>query len=93
MAAGMNEAGLYPLQLSVFDRNTQLLGSIEGVIEVVVDDAVGETEETVLYVATTYIILGGIIGLLTILGLWWLLLFLIRFFFGDKRRERTVRVD
>jgi hypothetical protein len=93
MASGMDESGLYPLQLSVFDRNTVLLGSISGVIEVTTTDAAVAAEETVLYVATTYIVLGGIIGLLTMLGLWWLLLLLLRLLFGDRRSDPARRIE
>lgn len=94
MAASMDDVGLYPMQLSVFDRNTLTLGSVEGTLEVKASAEGGAEEETVLYVATTYIILGGIIGLLTMFGLWWLLLLLLRFFFGRREeREKTVRID
>ncbi len=93
MAASMEDVGLYPMQLSVFDRNTLTLGSVTGTLEVLPAAQGTEAEETVLYVATTYIILGGIIGLLTMFGLWWLLLLLLRFFFGRRRRRNTLHIQ
>ncbi len=91
IAAPMTDAGLYPVVLAVFDGNATEIGSVSGVLEVQMSDAAAEPAEPVVYVATMYAIIGGIIGLLSVLGIWWLLLLLMRFLFGDRRDQKEKR--
>lgn len=88
-AAAMDDTGIYPLRIAVFDPFTNELGGLTGALEVVGESTVA-TDERVVYIATTYLILGGIIGLLTVLGLWWLLLLLLRLMLGKKKAARSV---
>ncbi len=85
-AAAMPEAGIYPLRIAVFDPFTNELGGLTGALELV-GEYTSADDESVVYIATTYLILGGIIGLLTVLGLWWLLLLLLRLVLGKKNKR------
>ncbi len=76
---GMSEEALYSLTIKTFDADLRALSVLRGKLSVVNKVSAGVVpEEDVVYVALSYVIIGGVIGLLTVLGLWWLLLGLLR---------------
>jgi hypothetical protein len=85
IAAPIADTGIYPLHVAVFDAATNMLGSVSGTFEIFRSDVAPEASgQSIAYIATTYIIVGGIIGLCTVLGLWWIFVTLLRLLFRKK---------
>jgi len=84
IAAPMLDTGLYPLKLTVFDGSNNELGFVSGRLELVTTIDSQVVTEPVSYVTTGYIIVGSLIGLLTVLGTWLLMLFLLQLLMEKK---------
>lgn len=76
---GMSQEAMYGLTLKTFSADMDALTVLRGRLSVALTPgSEPKKADDVVYVALTYVIVGGFIGLLTVLGLWWLLLGVVR---------------